>query len=119
MVPNSRLMAAETGASGGMTPQALPKDGSLEVALAIQKASQLVTVDPTQDPFMTKPADLFLLAFDHEKVGINDAQMVFFKAALTNFLPEIAVTIAAIPEDASQVIGDVRRRVRLALLGRG
>jgi hypothetical protein len=91
-----------------------PEDGLLQVALAVAQVSCLVTVDPSQRPFRTTPADLFLLAFNDSKVGISDEQMAFFKARLKQFLPEIGATIDGIPEDASQIVGHVARIVWLA-----
>jgi hypothetical protein len=92
-----------------------PEDGQLQVALAVAKVSRLVTVDASQPPFRTTPPDLFVLAFNDDKVGIGDEEMAFFKARLKQFLPEIGATIDGIPEDASQIIGDVARIVWLAL----
>jgi hypothetical protein len=106
--PMSAPGVADAGGGSG------PKDGQLQVALSVARVSALVTVDATQTPFTTTPADLFLLAFNDNKVGISDEQMAFFKARLKQLLPEIGATIDRIPEDASQIIGDVGQIVLLA-----
>ena len=104
---------AAGGAAAGGVPG--PKSGQLEVALSVARASSIVSVDSSQAPFQTTPPGLFLLAFNVAKVGISDEQMAFFKARLKQFLPETGATIDCIPEDASQIIGDVARIVWLAL----
>src|ERR1700721_1097354 len=78
-----------------------PKDGRLEVALAIAATTALVTVDASTTPFTTNPDDLFDRTFDDPKVGISDDQMAVFKANLTVLLPEITDDIAQIPENAA------------------
>jgi hypothetical protein len=107
------MNAAGVAAGGG----AAPKNGELEVALAAQKVSGKITIDPSQTPFGTTPPGLFGLAFNDDKVGISGDQMEFFKARLKELLPEIADTIDTIPADPSQIIGDVARIVWLALRG--
>lgn len=106
-------MNAAGGASAGGS--AAPKNGELEVAPAVQKASGMVTIDPSQTPFGTTPPGLFRLAFNDDKVGISGDQMVFFKSRLKELLPGIGDTIDGIPADPSQIIGDVARIVWLAL----
>jgi hypothetical protein len=94
------------------------KDGRLEVATALAMTSDLVTVDARQDPFTTKPPDLFPLTFNSDLVGITTADLVrTFFANLKALLPEIASDIDRIPENPSAVIRDVARFVRLALVG--
>jgi hypothetical protein len=90
------------------------KDGRLEVALAIARTSDLVTV--VVQPPSVDPSDLFDRAFNDNKVGIDDGQMSIFKAELAKLLPEIASDISRIPENANQIIEDVAEFVRLALL---
>jgi hypothetical protein len=106
-------MSATGGASAG--GGASPKTGELEVALAVQKTSAMVTLDLSQTPFGTTPPGLFGLAFNDNSVGISADQMEFFKARLKELLPEIADTIDGIPAEPSQIIGDVARIVWLAL----
>jgi hypothetical protein len=93
-----------------------PKDGRLEVALAIAATTALVTVDASTTPFSTNPDDLFDRTFDDSKVGISDDQMAVFKANLTVLLPEITDDIAQIPENAALPIEKVAEFVRLSLL---
>lgn len=93
----------------------LSKTGRLEVALAISATSNLVTVDASQNPFKTKPANLFDRSFDNPGVGIADEQMPIFKGNLTAFLPEISADIATIPDNAKQVIREVAKFVKLSL----
>jgi hypothetical protein len=95
-----------------------PKDGRIEVALAIASVSSLVTVDATAHPFTTDPDDLFDHTFTDPGVGINDTQMAAFKANLTHLLPEISSDIANIPENANAPIEKVAEFVRLSLLAK-
>ena len=95
-----------------------PKDGRIEVALAIASVSSLVTVDATAHPFTTDPDDLFDHTFNDPGVGINDMQMAAFKANLTRLLPEISSDIANIPENANAPIEKVAEFVRLSLLAK-
>ena len=107
-----RNVAGEAGGGGaGVAPA---RDGQLQVALAVERVSALVTVDATKTPFDTVPDLLFLRPFNDPKVGISDEQMAFFKARLKEFLPEIAATIDGIAEDATQKISAVARIVWLA-----
>jgi hypothetical protein len=107
-------MNSNFGEGGGGASPAPAKDGQLQVALAVERVSALVKVDPKQVPFQTVPDGLFLLTFNDEKVGISDDQMVLFKARLKELLPEIGDTIDGIAEDASQKIGAVGHIVMLA-----
>ena len=110
-------MGAVGGASagGGAAPAGpAKKNGQLEVALAVKRVSDLITVDPSQTPFRTTPPNLFQLAFNDNKVGISDDEMEFFKARLKELLPEVSDTIDGIPADPSQIIGDVAQIVWLA-----
>ena len=91
-------------------------DGSLEVILAIASITQLVTIDLTKTPPVTKPKNLGALTFNDPAVGLSDTQMAIFKGNLAAQLPEIAVDIAKIPEKATMTIGAVAEFVRLALL---
>jgi hypothetical protein len=93
-----------------------PKDGRLEVALAISATTALVTVDASTTPFSTNPDDLFDRTFNDAKVGISDDQMAIFKANLTVLLPEITDDIAQIPENSALPIEKVAELVRLSLL---
>lgn len=93
-----------------------PKDGRLEVALAISATTALVTVDASTTPFSTNPDDLFDRIFNDAKVGISDDQMAIFKANLTVLLPEITDDIAQIPENSALPIEKVAEFVRLSLL---
>ena len=93
-----------------------PKDGRIEVALAIASVTDLVRVDATAHPFTTTPDDLFDRTFNDSKVGIDDSQMSVFKANLTQLLPEITNDIAQIPENAGLSIEKVAEFVRLSLL---
>jgi hypothetical protein len=93
-----------------------PKDGQLQIALAIAATTTLVTVNTTSIPFSVDPDDLFDLTFSDAKVGISDDQMPVFKANLTVLLSEITSDIAQIPENASLPIGKVADFVRLSLL---
>jgi len=93
-----------------------PKDGRLEVALAISATTTLVTVDASTTPFTTIPDDLFDRTFNDAKVGISDDQMSIFKANLTVLLPEITDDIAQIPENSALPIEKVAELVRLSLL---
>jgi hypothetical protein len=112
------LMGTAGNAGGGAGAAAAPgRDGQLEVALSVARVSALVQVDASQTPFRTTPNGLFLRAFNDNQVGISDEQMAFFKARLKEFLPEIGATVDGIAEDASQIIGDVARIVRLAEAG--
>jgi hypothetical protein len=95
------------------------KDGRLEVATAIADTSDLVTVDPTTDPFTTDPKDLFDLRFNDDQVGIDDNQMRLFKASLDELLPEISREIDRIPNNSNLLIEDVAEFVMLALSARG
>lgn len=90
------------------------KDGRLELALAIARTSDLVTV--STNPPAVDPDDLFDRTFNDNRVGIDDGQMSIFKAELARLLPEIQDEIARIPENANQLIRDVAEFVRLALL---
>jgi hypothetical protein len=74
------------------------KDGRLEVATAIADTTDLVTVDPTTDPFTTEPDDLFDRRFNDDRVGIDDSQMRIFKSSLEALLPEIERDIERIRE---------------------
>jgi hypothetical protein len=103
---------AGTAAGGGGSAPA--RTGQLEVALAVARVSALVTVDPSQTPFKTVPAGLFLRTFGDAKIGITDEQMIFFKARLKALLPEIGATVDGIAEDATQTIGAVAQIVALA-----
>lgn len=94
------------------------KDGRLEVAMAIADTTDLVTVDPTTEPFTTDPDDLFERTFNDDRVGIDDNQMRLFKASLEELLPEIARDIERIPENSNLLIDDVAEFVRLALRAR-
>jgi hypothetical protein len=89
--------------------------GALKVALAIQSVSSLVHVESTQPLIKTVPGDLFSLTFNDVKVGISNEQMSFFKVHLQQLLPQIAGTIAGIPEKASLRIEDVADFVSEAL----
>ncbi len=93
-----------------------PKDGRLEVALAIAATTALVTVDASTTPFTTSPDDLFDRTFNDTKVGISDDQMAIFKANLTVLLPEITDDISQIPENSALPIEKVAEFVRLSLL---
>jgi len=92
------------------------KTGRLEVALAIARTSDLVTVDTSTKPVTVDPDDLFVRTFNDPGVGIDDQQMLTFKADLTTLLPEIRADVARIPKNANQVIEEVAEFVRLALL---
>jgi hypothetical protein len=94
------------------------KDGRLEVATAIADTTDLVTVDPTTDPFTGEPDDLFDLRFNDPKVGIDDNQMRLFKASLEELLPEILQDIERIPNNSNLRIEDVAEFVMLALSAR-
>ena len=94
------------------------KDGRLEVATAIADTTDLVTVDPTTEPFTTEPDDLFDRRFNDTKVGIDDDQMRLFKASLKELLPEISQEIERIPRNSNLLIDDVAEFVRLALRAR-
>ena len=93
-----------------------PKDGRLELALAIAATTTLVTVDPTTTPFTTAPEDLFDLTFNDASVGINDQQMPVLKASLSVLLPNIADDISQIPDNSALTIEKVADFVRLSLL---
>jgi len=93
-----------------------PKDGRLEVALAIASISSLVTVDASAHPFTTDPDDLFDRTFNDKGVGISDDQMSAFKANLTRLLPEITTDISQLPENANMSIEKIAEFVRLSLL---
>jgi hypothetical protein len=103
------LIAAKQAAIG-------PKDGRLEMALAIAATTALVTVDASTTPFTTDPDDLFDRNFDDPKVGISDDQMAIFKANLTVLLPEITDDISQIPENSDMPIEKTAEFVRLSLL---
>ncbi|MEK6286506.1 MAG: hypothetical protein AABO57_12255 [Acidobacteriota bacterium] len=92
------------------------EDGRLEVALAIARTSDLVTVDTQTDPVTVDPDDLFDRTFNDNGVGIDDDQMAVFKAELVKLLNEIESDINRIPENSNQVIEQVAEFVRLALL---
>ena len=92
------------------------KDGRLEVALAIARTSDLVTVETSTDPITVDPDDLFVRTFKDNGVGISDDQMPVFKAELAKLLPEIDTDISRIPDNANQVIEEVAEFVRRALL---
>ena len=94
------------------------KDGRLEVATAIADTTDLVTVDPTTDPFTTDPEDLFDRRFNDDQVGIDDNQMRIFKATLDELLPEISREIERIPNNSNVLIEDVAEFVMLALSAR-
>jgi hypothetical protein len=94
------------------------KDGRLEVATAIADTTDLVTVDPTTEPFTPDPVDLFDLRFNDNQVGIDNNQMRFFKASLEELLPEITNSIEKIPNNSNLVIEDVAEFVMLALSAR-
>jgi hypothetical protein len=91
-------------------------DGSLEIALAIAATTDRVTVDTTTTPFEARPDNLFELTFNDEHVGLSNDQMAIFKANLGVLLPALKRDIAAIPENANLLIGDVARLVMLLLL---
>jgi hypothetical protein len=91
-------------------------DGSLQVVLAIASVTTLVTVDSTQNPPVISPEDLGMLTFNDPAVGMTDEQVAIFKANLAIMLPEIAVDIRRIPDNANQNIGDVAQFVQLALV---
>jgi len=93
-----------------------PKDGRLQLALAIASTTNLVTVDTTVVPFATTPDDLFDRTFDDNLVGISDDQMPVVKANLSVLLPEIASDISQIPDNAASPIEKVAEFVRLSLL---
>ena len=93
-----------------------PTDGRLEVALAIERVTALVTVDPTKTPFSTQPDDLFDHNFSDPEVGISDEQMAVFKETLALLLPAIAADVSNVPENSAQPIEKVANFVRLALL---
>jgi len=93
-----------------------PKDGRLELALAIASTTNLVTVDTTAVPFSTTPDDLFDRTFDDKLVGISDDQMPVVKANLSVLLPEIADDISQIPDNAATPIEKVAEFIRLSLL---
>lgn len=93
-----------------------PKDGRLELALAIASTTNLVTVDTTVVPFATTPDDLFDRTFDDKLVGISDDQMPVVKANLSVLLPKIASDISQIPDNAASPIEKVAEFVRLSLL---
>jgi len=93
-----------------------PKDGRLQLALAIASTTNLVTVDTTVVPFSTIPDDLFDRTFDDKSVGISDDQMPVVKASLSVLLPEIAGDISQIPDNAASPIEKVAEFVRLSLL---
>lgn len=94
------------------------KDGRLEVATAIADTTDLVTVDPTTEPFTTDPKNLFDLTFNDDLVGIDDNQMRLFKASLEELLPEISRDIERIPNNSNLVIEEVAEFVMLALSAR-
>jgi hypothetical protein len=94
------------------------KDCRLEVATAIAETTDLVTVDPTTEPFTTDPGDLFDLTFNDEQVGIDDLQMGIFKATLEELLPEISRDVERIPNNSNMLIEDVAEFVMLALSAR-
>ncbi len=93
-----------------------PKDGRLELALAIASTTNLVTVDTTAVPFATTPGDLFDRTFDDKLVGISDDQMPVVKANLSVLLPEIADDISQLPDNAATPIEKVAEFIRLSLL---
>ena len=92
-------------------------DGSLQVVLAIASVTSLVTIDTSTAPATIEPPDLGQRKFNDLKVGMSNTQMAIFKANLTTLLPEIALDVARIPENAALKIADVAKFVRLALLG--
>jgi len=96
-----------------------PRDGRLEVALAIAATTALVTVDASTSPFTTAPDDLFDRTFNDSKIGISDDQMPVFKANLAVLLPDIAGDIDKIPDNAALPIEKVAEFVRLSLLAHG
>jgi hypothetical protein len=91
------------------------KDGRLEIALAIARTSDLVTVDDSTQPFTVDPDDLFDWPFNDNRVGIDDGQMSIFKAELEKLLPEIKGDIDGIPENSNILIKDVVKTIRDAL----
>ena len=91
------------------------KDGRLEVATAIADTTDLVTVDPTTEPFTTDPENLFNMKFNDDRVGIDDNQMRLFKESLEELLPEISRDIERIPNNSNLLIEDVAEFVLLAL----
>jgi hypothetical protein len=93
-----------------------PRDGRLELALAIASTTNLVTVNTTVVPFATVPDDLFDRTFDDKLVGISDDQMPVVKANLSVLLPEIADDISQIPDNAATPIEKVAEFIRLSLL---
>jgi hypothetical protein len=95
-----------------------PKDGRLELALAIAATTKLVIVDPTTTPFTTTPDDLFDLTFVDAAVGIDDDQMPVLKASLSVLLADISDDISEIPENAALPIEKVAEFVRLSLLAK-
>lgn len=108
----ARLNKLIAGKQASLTP----KDGRLELALAIASTTNLVTVDTTAVPFTTNPDDLFDRTFDDKMVGISDDQMPVVKANLSVFLPEIANDISEIPDNAATPIEKVAEFIRLSLL---
>jgi hypothetical protein len=95
------------------------RDGRLEVAIAIARTTDLVTVDTTGGTITVDPDDLFTRTFNDNKVGIDDQQMRIFKAELQRLLPEIRSDISRIRENSNEVIEDVAEFIRLALLKQG
>lgn len=92
------------------------KDGRLELAIAIARTSDLVTVDASTDPFTVDPDDLFDRTFNDNRVGIDDGQMSVFKAELAALLEEIKNDIGNIEENSNILIKDVAKTIEDALL---
>lgn len=92
------------------------KTGRLEVAIAVAMTSNLVQVDASVTPFQTIPPNLFDLQFNDDAVRIDDGQMPLFRANLRGLLPEIAGTIAEIPDNSNLLIEQVAVIVKFALL---
>jgi hypothetical protein len=96
-----------------------PADGALEVCLAIASVTTLVTVDASEEPFAVDPPDLFQRRFCDDRVGLSDRQMPIFKANLGALLPQVAVDIARIADNAQIQIGDLSDFVADALADSG
>jgi hypothetical protein len=119
--PRTKRKKRETAPAGLMremlaAAESAAHDGSLEIALAIAATTDRVTVDTRSTPFATRPDNLFELTFNDENVGLSNDQMAIFKANLGVLLPTLRRDIAAIPENANVLIGDVARLIMLLLL---
>ena len=95
--------------------EAAVTDGAIQVVIAVASVTALVTVDTTQDPPVFEPEDLGSLTFADPRVGLSDEGVAIFKANLKILLPQIALDIDEIPDNASLNIGDVARFVQLSL----